>query len=120
MFKLSLNSSVPIYEQIVDEISKLIEINELKEGDSLPTIRSLASQLDIAVNTVARAYQELENLNLIVSSGRKGSFVKKNLDESFKDDLKIFKTSILKLIRKGHGKNEIERIFNSNLNQIFD
>ncbi|MCP4724898.1 MAG: GntR family transcriptional regulator, partial [bacterium] len=56
MLKINLNSPEPIYEQLVQEIKRMIEHDVLKEGDSLPTIRSLASQLDVANNTVARAY----------------------------------------------------------------
>ena len=56
MLRINLNSPVPIYEQLIDEIKRMIEYGELKPGDSLPTIRSLSSQLDVAVNTVARAY----------------------------------------------------------------
>ncbi len=120
MLKLNLNSPVPIYEQIVEEIKRLIKTGELKEGDPLPPIRSFASQLDIAANTVARAYQELYNQDLIEGNRRKGSYVKKALVELDDDDSKIFKEPILNLIRKGLSKNEIEIIFNRNINQIFD
>ena len=68
MIKINLRSPVPIYEQLVSEIKNKITAEELLPGDSLPTIRALASQLDVAVNTVARAYRELERLDLIDST----------------------------------------------------
>lgn len=120
MLKLNLNSPVPIYEQLVNEIRRLIEIKELKPGDSLPTIRSLASQLDVAVNTVARAYQELENSDLIESSGRKGSFVKKDLYLPSGDESSVFKTPIRTLLQKGMGRIEIEEIFRKSMSIFFD
>ncbi|MFC1725312.1 GntR family transcriptional regulator [candidate division KSB1 bacterium] len=120
MLRINLNSPVPIYEQLVDEIKRMIEQGEIKPGDSLPTIRSLSSQLDVAINTVARAYQELENLNLIESSGRKGSFVKQNLNLAVGDDSRIFKVSILKLIQNGLSRDDIRQIFEKNLSIFFD
>ena len=120
MIQINLNSPVPIYEQVVEEIKRLIKIGELKPGDSLPPIRSFAKQLDVAVNTVARAYQELYNQNLIEGNRRKGSYVKEMSVDVGSDNSKIFKEPILQLIRKGLNKNEIEILFNKNLSQIFD
>ena len=120
MLKINLNSAVPIYEQLVNEIKRMIMIKEIKPGDPLPTIRALASQLDVAINTVARAYQELEKLHLVESSGRKGSFVSENIPEISGEFSRIFKEPILKLLQQGMGRKEIEYIFNNNLSQIFD
>lgn len=120
MIKLNLNSPVPIYEQVVEEIKRLIKIGELKKGDALPPIRSFAKQLDVGVNTIARAYQELDSLNLIEGNRRKGSYIKETLVELDDDNSKIFKEPILKLIGKGLNKSEIEILFNKNLSQIFD
>ena len=122
MLKIDFNSPLPIYEQLVHEIGMKIQAKELEPGAALPTIRTLASQLDVAVNTVARAYQELERLNLIESKGRKGSFVKEAIPSATlsDDDSRIFKEPILRLIQKGLSRKEIENIFKYNLSQIFD
>lgn len=120
MLAINLNSPVPIYEQLVNGIKGMIEIKELKPGTGLPTIRSLASQLEIAINTVARAYQELESMGLIESKGRKGSFVRETVIPSTDNNAKIFKPAILKLLQKGMNRGEIEQIFKNNLNNIFD
>jgi DNA-binding transcriptional regulator YhcF (GntR family) len=111
---------VPIYEQLVTEIKGMLESGELKPGDSLPTIRCLASQLDVAVNTVAHAYKELERLGLLESKGRKGSFIKARPSPTTEDEKKIFKPSILKLLQKGMNRSEIEQIFNNNMKTIFE
>jgi GntR family transcriptional regulator len=120
MLRINHRSSTPIYQQIVDEVRRLIAIGELKPGDSLPPIRGLANQLDVAVNTVARAYQELDNLNIIEGNRRKGSFIKLDLQQIPSESRKVFKDPILILIQDGLSRKEIKAIFDDNLSQIFD
>jgi DNA-binding transcriptional regulator YhcF (GntR family) len=67
--------STPPYEQIRAQIAAQIERDDLRAGDRLPTVRRLAQDLRIAVNTVARAYRELESAGLIETRGRAGSFI---------------------------------------------
>ncbi len=119
MLKINLNSNIPIYEQLIGEIKRLVEANDLQPGDNLPTIRALAAQLDVAVNTVARAYQELERLDIIESNGRKGSRIRRDFSLKPKDDSGIFKESILRLLQKGMEKDEIEQLFYDNMNIFF-
>jgi GntR family transcriptional regulator len=61
----------PIYRQIMNQVKYLVSSGRLKPGDELPPIRTLAQQLVINPNTVARAYRELESLGLLNS--RQGS-----------------------------------------------
>jgi GntR family transcriptional regulator len=68
-------SPVPPYEQIRSQISSMIATGVLREGARLPPIRQLADDLGLAGGTVARAYRELEDADLIVTRGRHGSFV---------------------------------------------
>lgn len=68
-------SSVPIYEQIQNQIKEEIVKGLLKEGDPLPSIRSLAGDLKISVITTKRAYEELEKEGLIYSVAGKGFYV---------------------------------------------
>ena len=65
----------PIYDQIVSQIKAQILSGKLKEGDALPSLRTLAKDLRISVITTKRAYEELEREGFIVSLTRKGSFV---------------------------------------------
>ena len=69
------NSPRPIYEQIVLAVKNSIANHELKSGDMLPSIRSLARELGISVITTKRAYEELEKQKLIYSEQGKGFFV---------------------------------------------
>lgn len=59
-FVVDYHSPVPIYAQIKEKVKALILSGKLKPGDALPSIRTLAKDLGVNVNTVARAYRELE------------------------------------------------------------
>ncbi|MEJ1113025.1 GntR family transcriptional regulator [Paenarthrobacter sp. CCNWLY172] len=72
---VDLSDPVPPYEQIRRQLSSLIAVGVLEPGSRLPTVRSLASDLGIAVGTVARAYKELEQAGLIESRRRNGTVV---------------------------------------------
>lgn len=80
------NDSLPIYEQIVREIKKAIIKKEIRPGDLLPSIRSLARELEISVITTKRAYEELEKEKLIYSVAGKGFYVKEPNRERLKED----------------------------------
>lgn len=69
------SSQEPIYEQIIRQIRRLIVTGVLDKGDALPSIRSLARELQISVITTKRAYEELEREGLIETVAGKGSFV---------------------------------------------
>ena len=69
------HGSVAPFEQIRAELATLIESGGLAEGERLPTVRSLAADLGVAVNTVARAYRELEAEGLVVTASRAGTVV---------------------------------------------
>lgn len=68
-------SSVPIYEQIKNQIKDNIISGILKEGEPLPSIRNLARDLKISVITTKRAYEELEKEGLVYSVAGKGFYV---------------------------------------------
>ena len=72
---ISNASDKPIYEQIVAQMKDLILAGDLQEGQQLPSIRALASDLRISVITTKRAYAELESQGFIETVQGKGSFV---------------------------------------------
>lgn len=76
------SSGIPIYEQIKEQIKEAILSNEIHEGDTLPSIRQLASDLKISVVTTTRAYSELEQEGFIYTVQGKGCFVAP-MDSSF-------------------------------------
>ncbi|GIP19465.1 GntR family transcriptional regulator [Paenibacillus montaniterrae] len=72
---ISNSSGEPIYIQILNQIRKSILSGELREGDSLPSIRQLAKDLQVSIITTKRAYEELEKEQLIDTVIGKGCFV---------------------------------------------
>jgi DNA-binding transcriptional regulator YhcF (GntR family) len=68
-------ASDPPYEQIRLQIAAQVASGELPPGARLPTVRSLATTLGIAPNTVARAYRELEHSGVVTTQGRNGTVV---------------------------------------------
>lgn len=72
---ISNSSNVPIYEQIKEQIKNKIVSNELKSGDLLPSIRSLAKGLRISVITTKSAYEELEREGYVETVPGKGTYV---------------------------------------------
>ena len=70
------DAETPPFEQARAQIAARIESGALPSGTRLPTVRSLAGDLGLAVNTVARVYKELEADGLVVTEGRRGTFVR--------------------------------------------
>lgn len=90
---ISNSGGQPIYEQICTQIKKNIIAGELKEGDALPSIRSLAKDLRISVITTRRAYDELEKEGYIYTIASKGCFVaKKDMEFIREENLKKIET----------------------------
>lgn len=75
--KLSVNtaSETPIYRQLTDQLTAAILSGELKGGDALPPIRTVAAELKISVIGVRRAWEELDREGYISSEVGRGSFV---------------------------------------------
>ena len=69
------NSMIPIYEQVVSQIKSNIINGELKEGDILPSVRALSSELKISALTVKKAYDYLETEGFVTTVHGKGTFV---------------------------------------------
>jgi len=75
IIEIDSQTKVPIYAQIEEQVRALIAAGQLDAGAQLPTIRSLATDLGVNYNTVARAYGELDREGVIVTQQGKGSFV---------------------------------------------
>jgi GntR family transcriptional regulator len=76
-FRIELDerTGVPYYRQIIDQILLAIADGRLAPGDRLPTVRSLAVDLAVNPNTIAKAYRELEIVNVIETQQGSGTFV---------------------------------------------
>ena len=74
-FRLDLESGVPVYRQIIDQVHAARASGALRPGGRLPTVRQLAVDLSINPNTVVRAYRELELTGIITTHQGTGTFL---------------------------------------------
>ena len=74
-FSLDVTSGVPFYKQIILQVEMAIADGRLNTGDQLPTVRSLAVDLQVNPNTVARAYGELEIRGIVTTQQGTGTFI---------------------------------------------
>lgn len=72
---LNHSSMVPIYEQLMEQIKSDIIQSELKEGEALPSVRTLAGELRISALTVKKAYDKLEEEGFVTTVNGKGTYV---------------------------------------------
>jgi GntR family transcriptional regulator len=74
-FRLDPASGVPFYRQIIDQTMAGIATGALTPGEQLPTVRSLAVELQVNLNTVAKAYKELEIRGVLSTQQGSGTYV---------------------------------------------
>jgi len=74
-FRLDPKGGVPYYKQIILQVEMAIADGRLVSGDQLPTVRSLAVDLKINPNTVARAYNEMEIRGIVITQQGTGTFI---------------------------------------------
>jgi GntR family transcriptional regulator len=86
-FQLNFKSGKAVYLQLVEQVQVAAASGALRTGDSLPGIRSLAEELRVNRNTIARAYAELESLGVIETRAGKGCFVREN-NTPFRKDVR--------------------------------
>src|SRR6201991_2895250 len=85
-FHLDLQSGVPVYRQIIDQVRGAIASAALTSGDQLPTVRQLAVDLAINPNTVVRAYRELEIRGILETQQGTGTFISSQKPNGTADD----------------------------------
>lgn len=74
MFSINYRDARPIYQQLKDNLRRLIVTGSIPSGEKLPSVRELAAELAINPNTIQRAYRELESEGYVVSIAGRGSF----------------------------------------------
>lgn len=78
--EINPHSGIPLYVQLVEQIKRAVQVGILQPGDSLPTVRSLAAELHLALNTIVKAYGELETLGIIETRAGAGTIVRPGID----------------------------------------
>lgn len=117
MLSINFQSRDPIYDQLYNNIIKLIAIGELAPGDRLPPVRTVALELGINPNTAAKAYRMLERDNIICTVVGKGSFISDNAD-SLNSKKKLVLEKLEKVIKEafdcGFTKEELIALIEHN------
>ncbi|MBV8246518.1 MAG: GntR family transcriptional regulator [Candidatus Eremiobacteraeota bacterium] len=116
------NLDAPPYVQIEQQLKGVIERGELRPGDALPTVRQLAGDLNVAPNTVARAYADLQDEGWLVSEGRRGTRVATRLPTG---ERRARSTALRKtigdfvgdLLARGYSRHEIDESVQAALRQ---
>lgn len=112
MFELDIKSRLPIYEQIVNEMQAQVVKGILEPGDRVPSIRELAALLGINPNTVSKAYQELERLEILSTVKGRGTFITEQTgkmlsEKTLLDAKKRLKEAVIHLKVLGISETEI-------------
>lgn len=114
MISIDTRSREPLYLQLEIQIIRLINLGVYEANTPLPSIRAMACELGINPNTVARAYKDLEQKNIIYTIVGKGVFVNANTDDQIKTIKLEHLEKTLKLIKSsGISKQDVINIINS-------
>lgn len=110
MLTVYFSSRTPVYQQLYDDVIRLVSLGVLKSDTKLPPVRILATELGINPNTVQKAYKMLEKDGYIYSTVGRGSFVSNKLDQNQAEKIQAkndLKESIDKAYKKGITKDEM-------------
>ncbi len=120
MFVLDVMSRVPIYEQLCQQVEKLILVGVLTAGQQLPSVRSLSCDLSVNPNTVQKAYTDLTQKGILCAVPGKGCFVAADavhiLQSHSREKLTAFEDMVKDLKLAGLEKSELMHI----LDTIYD
>ena len=75
MLRVDASLALPVYEQIREQVMRMVMAGTIEPGTRMPTIRQLANDLHLAKGTVAKAYSLLEESNVVESRGHRGTFI---------------------------------------------
>ena len=120
LFRCNPSLGVPIYLQLMEQVKHAIETGALQPGDQLPGIRPLAEELVMNVNTVAKAYRELEHEGVIELRHGSGAFVSRNarakkLADTLRSAQATVAGTVERLRDRGVSDEEIRRLFEAEL-----
>ena len=120
LFRCNPSLGVPIYLQLMEQVKHAIETGALRPGDQLPGIRPLAEELVMNVNTVAKAYRELEHEGVIELRHGAVAFVSRNarakrLGETLRSAQTIVASTVERRRDRGASDEEIRRLFEAEL-----
>lgn len=120
---IDTSNTIPVYEQIIEQIQQGVLSGKLKTGSPLPSIRQLADDLEINPNTVAKAYQFLERSHVIETAGRRGTMVRKDASVNIDRHLELEVTHKMSdlcsdFLKSGIEKDKLRKILAEVLSKL--
>ena len=101
IFRLDSSSGVPFYRQIIDQVLLAVADGRLKAGTQLPTVRQLAVDLSVNLNTVAKAYREMEIRGIVQTQQGTGTFIAARSAAKSRERRKALNDLVDRLIANG-------------------
>lgn len=124
--KIDPRSEIPIYLQIVEQVSDQISIGTLNPGDQLPTVRLVAQDLRINFNTVSRAYRILDEAGIISTQQGRGTYILEKVSADSAELIRaeliddIVETYISKTAKLGLSTNEAIDLIKNHLKRKYE
>jgi GntR family transcriptional regulator len=123
-FKVDPSNGVAIYEQLARQVIYAVAGKALREGDLVPSVRELAKQLSVNPNTVARAYQQLQNERIIETVRGTGlAITKEAAAKCGKERVRILRNRVgdvvLEARRSGLAKSDLNEMFDGELETAY-
>lgn len=120
LFSLSPAAGVPVYLQLMQQVRHAVETGVLRHGDLLPGIRTLAQELVVSHNTVAKAYSELQHEGLLELRHGSGAYVSaRRNSKSHEEKLRLAQQRVRRLVESlqedGLSEEAIGRLFEAEL-----
>ena len=100
MFRIDGMSRTPVYEQIIEQVEKLVSLGILKAGDQLPSVRSMSLELSVNPNTIQKAYSELDARGIARSVPGKGCFIAGTAGEMLRSAARKKLADLSELVRE--------------------
>jgi GntR family transcriptional regulator len=127
LLTIDIHDRRPIYRQIADGIKSLIAGGQLREGDPVPTVRQMAADLGVNLNTIATAYRELQDEGLVIVKHGRGATVasraadRPNAPQHNQDELRRpLRVVLTELVLAGIPRNQILAMVNDELRGLIN
>jgi GntR family transcriptional regulator len=121
--EIDFRSGIPIYLQVVERIKERLAAGQLRPGDQLPTVRSLAMELRVNFNTIARAYRIMDDSGIISTQQGRGTYILElpspEVSESIRQKAleELTRRYLVDAERLGVSPEELEEVLNKQVRQ---
>lgn len=100
MFRIDGMSRTPVYEQIIEQVEKMVSLGLMSPGEQLPSVRSLSMELSVNPNTIQKAYSELDARGIARSVPGKGCFISEAVNDVLQSEGRKKLSALSELVRE--------------------